>query len=68
LQCAGNFYINIVGLETIPEPVHDGKHIWFDIGGGTHLHQIKEPPQKKNITQKTTYVYPQPIFQHLPKS
>ena len=41
LQRAGNFYINIVGLDTVPEPFHDGKHIWFDIGGGAHLHLIK---------------------------
>jgi lactoylglutathione lyase len=27
LQRAENFYINIVGLDTVPEPFHNGKHI-----------------------------------------
>jgi lactoylglutathione lyase len=34
------FYQQIVGLDTIPEPFHDGKHTWFSIGGGAQLHLI----------------------------
>jgi lactoylglutathione lyase len=51
LQRAGNFYINVVGLDTIPEPFHDGKHIWFDIGGGAHLHLIKGASSEKEYYQ-----------------
>lgn len=34
------FYQNIVQLDTIPEPFHDGKHTWFGIGPVSHLHLI----------------------------
>ena len=51
LQRAQNYYINIVGLDTIPEPFHDGKHIWFDIGGGAHLHIIKGATIEKEYYQ-----------------
>ena len=26
------FYSKIIGLETIPEPFHDGQHLWFKTG------------------------------------
>jgi lactoylglutathione lyase len=35
------FYKNIIGLDTIPEPFHDGKHTWFSIGPKSHLHVIQ---------------------------
>jgi lactoylglutathione lyase len=35
------FYQKIVGLDTIPEPFHDGRHTWFKIGGVGHLHIIQ---------------------------
>ena len=35
------FYKNIIGLDTIPEPFHDGKHTWFSIGLKSHLHVIQ---------------------------
>lgn len=35
------FYLQIVGLDTVPEPFHDGRHTWFDIGGAAHLHIIQ---------------------------
>ncbi len=40
LQKSTAFYKDIVGLDTIPEPFHDGRHTWFGIGGGSHLHLI----------------------------
>ncbi len=47
------FYHDIVGLDTIPEPFHDGKHVWFSIGPKSHLHLIagsktKIDPNKNN--------------------
>lgn len=41
LQKSGNFYENIVGLDTIPEPFHDGKHIWLRIGPKAAMHIIQ---------------------------
>jgi lactoylglutathione lyase len=46
LKTSTDFYMNIVGLDTIPEPFHDGRHTWFSIGSKAHLHLIqgaKEP-------------------------
>ena len=40
LKKSTDFYLNVVGLDTIPEPFHDGRHTWFLIGPKTHLHVI----------------------------
>jgi lactoylglutathione lyase len=41
------FYQNIIGLDTIPEPFHDGKHAWFKTGAGIALHIIQGAGAKK---------------------
>jgi lactoylglutathione lyase len=41
LKLSGNFYMNIIGLDSIPEPFHDGKHIWLSVGYKSHLHLIQ---------------------------
>ena len=41
LQTSTNFYMNIVGLDSIPEPFHDGRHTWLSIGYKSHLHLIQ---------------------------
>jgi lactoylglutathione lyase len=41
LQASTTFYKNIVHLDTIPEPFHDGKHTWFAVGPKSHLHLIQ---------------------------
>jgi lactoylglutathione lyase len=52
LKKATNFYIEVIGLDTMPEPFHDGKHTWFVVGDYSHLHLIqgaeKAVPQDKN--------------------
>jgi len=53
LKVSTDFYEKIIGLPTIPEPFHDGKHAWFLIGPKTHLHIIsgaaaKLPKEKRN--------------------
>jgi len=35
------FYTNIIGLDTIPEPFHDGRHTWLSVGYKSHLHLIQ---------------------------
>ena len=37
LKTSTAFYQQIVQLDTIPEPFHDGKHTWFSIGPKSHL-------------------------------
>ena len=51
LKVSTEFYRDIVGLDTIPEPFHDGRHTWFSVGPKSHLHIIsgaknKEPHDK----------------------
>lgn len=41
LQRSGDFYMNTLGLDTVPEPFHDGKHIWLSIGTGSQMHIIQ---------------------------
>jgi lactoylglutathione lyase len=40
LKTSTAFYMDVVGLDTIPEPFHDGKHTWFTISDNSHLHLI----------------------------
>ena len=40
LQKSTAFYRDIIGLDTIPEPFHDGRHTWFSIGEMNQLHVI----------------------------
>ena len=47
------FYMDIMQLDTIPEPFHDGKHAWFRVGPGSSLHVIEgatqvTPKEKSN--------------------
>src|SRR5690242_5725352 len=52
LKTSTRFYQHIVGLDTIPEPFHDGRHTWFSIGTHGHLHIISgaaaKTPHDKN--------------------
>jgi lactoylglutathione lyase len=46
------FYQKVIGIDTIPEPFHDGKHAWFSIGQHSQLHIIEGAkaaiPREKN--------------------
>jgi lactoylglutathione lyase len=41
------FYQTVVGLDTIANPFHDGKHTWLRTGPGTALHIIQGAPARK---------------------
>ena len=41
LKKATAFYQDIIQIDTIPEPFHDGRHTWFSIGSHSHLHLIQ---------------------------
>ncbi|HNT51227.1 MAG TPA: VOC family protein [Cyclobacteriaceae bacterium] len=53
LKASRYFYETIIGLDTIPEPFHDGKHTWFEVEPKSHLHLIEGAKAKispdKNI-------------------
>jgi lactoylglutathione lyase len=44
---ARKFYHNIIGLDTIAEPFHDGKHCWLTTGNGVAIHLIEGATAKK---------------------
>ncbi len=41
LKTSTDFYTNIIGLDTMPEPFHDGRHAWLPIAENSHLHIIQ---------------------------
>jgi lactoylglutathione lyase len=41
LKISTNFYSDIIDLDTIPEPFHDGKHTWYSVSENSHLHLIQ---------------------------
>jgi len=57
---SGNFYEQILGLDTVPEPFHDGKHIWLRTGPHTMLHIIQGADTKKEYykNQHTCFSVP----------
>lgn len=46
LQKSTLFYQHLIGLDTIPEPFHDGKHTWFRLGEHSQLHLIGGAAEK----------------------
>jgi Lactoylglutathione lyase and related lyases len=55
LKTSTEFYQNIIGLDTIPEPFHDGRHTWFSIGAQGHLHIISGA-KTKSAREKNTHL------------
>jgi lactoylglutathione lyase len=53
LKRSTDFYTNIVHLDTIPEPFHDGRHAWLAVGDVSHLHLIQNPPPLVVPTKNT---------------
>ena len=41
LNKSANFYKNVMQLKEIPEPFHDGKHVWLRTGAHSQLHLIQ---------------------------
>jgi lactoylglutathione lyase len=49
------FYQQIIGLDTVPEPFHDGKHTWFKVSSLSKLHLISGA-EKETIHDKFAHV------------
>ena len=60
IQKTGAFYTNVIGLDTVPEPFHDGKHIWYSTGAHTMLHVIAGATAKREYykNQHTCFTVP----------
>lgn len=52
LEKSTAFYREVMGLDTLPEPFHDGKHAWFSIGNGIQLHLIAIAPRKPELSKQ----------------
>lgn len=44
LQKSSKFYEEILQLDSVPEPFHDGKHTWLKVGNVSSLHLISGVP------------------------
>jgi lactoylglutathione lyase len=53
LKISTAFYHDIIGLDSIPEPFHDGRHTWFSIGPKSHLHLIQGAKNKTEHEKNT---------------
>lgn len=40
LNKSAAFYKDVMQLKEIPEPFHDNRHVWFDMGNHTQLHVV----------------------------
>src|ERR1700761_6070443 len=40
LARSAGFYRSVLGLEEMPDPFRDGRHVWFRIAGDQQLHII----------------------------
>lgn len=60
LKQSANFYSNIIGLDTVPEPFHDGKHKWYSTGPNSMLHIIEGATEKRAYykNQHTCFTVP----------
>ncbi len=60
IQKTSAFYSNIIGLDTVPEPFHDGKHIWYSTGEHSMLHVIQGATEKRAYykNQHTCFTVP----------
>jgi lactoylglutathione lyase len=60
LKATRNFYEKIIGLDSIPEPFHDGRHAWYQIGPGISMHVIQGAPERKEYykNQHTCFTVP----------
>jgi lactoylglutathione lyase len=57
LQQSTVFYRDVIGLDTIPEPFHDGLHTWFGIGPQSHLHLIQAGKRKFEHDKNTHFCF-----------
>ena len=55
LKISTAFYRDIIGLDTIPEPFHDGRHTWFSVGVKSHLHIISGAASK-TVHEKNSHL------------
>jgi lactoylglutathione lyase len=60
LEKTRSFYSGVFQLDTIPEPFHDNKHIWYSIAPGVALHVIQgaEKPKEYYLNNHICFSVP----------
>ena len=60
LEKTRSFYDEMFQLDTLPEPFHDGKHIWYSIAPGVAMHVIQgaDKPKEYFLNQHTCFSVP----------
>jgi lactoylglutathione lyase len=59
-KVSAKFYHDIIGLDTIAEPFHDGKHVWMKTGPKSALHIIEGATEKKEYYKNNHTCYSVP--------
>jgi len=62
LEKTGHFYSNIIGLDSVAEPFHDGKHIWYKTADHIMLHVIQGAKEKKEYYKNQHTCFTTPDF------
>lgn len=52
-----DFYRKVMGLEEMPEPFHDGRHVWFHVGGNLQLHIITPRKSAMRPTEDVHFAF-----------
>jgi lactoylglutathione lyase len=68
LKTSTEFYQHIIGLDTIPEPFHDGRHTWFSIGPKSHLHLIQGAQNKLEYPKNSHLCFTVPSVDEFAKN
>jgi len=53
LKASADFYARVIQLDTIPEPFHDGRHVWFNMGEHNQLHLISGNTKEQQHVKDT---------------
>jgi lactoylglutathione lyase len=51
-----HFYMHVIGLDSLPEPFRDGRHIWLSLGNTSHIHLITNPGTLPIVPGKTNHL------------
>ena len=60
LASSVEFYRTVLGLEEIPDPFRDGRHVWFRIAGNQQLHIITPRQSDARPTANVHFAFSAP--------
>lgn len=63
LKVSTAFYSDVVGIDTIPEPFHDGRHTWYAVSENSHLHLIEGAKEITNHDKNGHLCFSVPLIE-----